>query len=138
MAAAKVTLENNSLAVVLTPGADAAFMVENPPACGPIPLLWLLVPRSIATGLNAKAEAIFARLHRARPAGRAGGRDRAFGRDRRPRFGAVFQFRRTAAAGAAQQWLVRRRILRAIPAAGAQARDPGFFQGAAAGEARPR
>jgi hypothetical protein len=34
----KVTLENNSLAVALTARADASFMVENPPACGPIPL----------------------------------------------------------------------------------------------------
>ena len=34
--------------------------------------------------------------------------------------------------------LVRRRFLRAVPAAAAQARDAGFLQGAGAGQARPQ
>jgi hypothetical protein len=39
MPGAKVTFKNNSLAVALTAEPDARFMVENPPACGLIPLL---------------------------------------------------------------------------------------------------
>ena len=68
----------------------------------------------------------------------------AVGRDRGAGLGAVLQFRRAAAAAAAaaqrRHWrrLVRRRPVRAVPAAaGAEARRK-LFQGAAAGEARNR
>jgi hypothetical protein len=39
MSRRKVTFKNNYLAAALTGTADARFMVENPPACGLIPLL---------------------------------------------------------------------------------------------------
>src|SRR3984957_6856727 len=94
---------------------------------------------------HAEAEILFPGVYRKRPADRAGGR--AAGRDRGTGFRAVFQFRlrRTAAASAtdttpakqraARRRLVRRRSVRAIPAAGAEA-DREFFQSTAAREAR--
>src|ERR1700736_3691107 len=121
-------------------------MVEKLPACGLIPLVWLTSPDH-RDRAHAEAKVLPARVHRNRPAGRAGGGDRAVGRDRRPRFGAVLQFpgfwRSAAAAGAAattQQWrwrLVRRRLLSTLPAAATTASaTSGFLQGTAAGQAR--
>src|ERR1700694_3923860 len=100
--------------------------------------------RFIAKRAHGKTKILFARVYRKRLADVAGVCGRAAGRNRRTGIRAVFQFWRTAAAATAAQqrwvrwrirrwrWLVRRRSVRALPAAGAEAGPPrGFFQGAA-------
>src|SRR5579863_413595 len=119
------------------------------PACGLIQLLWLLFERSIATEPHAQDHAqdhardkiLFAGVHRNRPPDRDGGGGGAIGWCRSAGVGAIFQFRRTAAVAAiaairtAWPRLVRRRPVRAIPAARAQANRE-LLQGAAAGKTR--
>src|ERR1700733_3449501 len=91
------------------------------PACGPIPLLWW--PEfHFAIRAHAKAEILSGRVDRTWPADRAG--DSIAGRRHRAGIGAVFQFRWAAAAAAAiaqRRRMVRRRPVRAVPAAGATA-----------------
>src|ERR1017187_882844 len=104
-----------------------------------------IAKRSIATEPHVKAKILFPGVHRDRPADRGGGGAGAVGRDRGAGIGAVFQFWRAAAAPAAsaaaqrRPWrLVRRRPVRAVPAAAGAEAGREFFQGAAAGEARNR
>jgi hypothetical protein len=105
--------------------------------------------RSFATEPHVETEGFFPRIHRRRPAYRAGRRDRASARYRRPGLRPVlqfWQFRWTATVATAQQrirrwWLVRRRCIRAVStantaatrseASGAETDTGGFFQGAA-------
>src|SRR5258706_12384692 len=108
--------------------------------------------RSIATGPHVETEVLYPRIHRKRPVDRAGRRDSASDRYRRPGLRPVlqfWQFRWTAAtATPRRRWLVRRRLFRTIPtantgaasaeASGAPADAGGFFEGAAAREARDR
>ena len=120
-------------------------MGRNLPACGPIPLLYLRLTIDCDRA-GCRSQNLFARVHRDRPAGRAGGCDRAADRDRGTRLGAIFQFRRlrrSAAAPAPPQrggggWFGGDFFApfqqQQQPASAA----PGFFPRAAAGQARHR
>ena len=85
--------ENHDSAEALTVRPEPRFMGKSA-RLRPDSATIFDTSRSIATEPDAKAKVLLARVHRHRPAGRAGGCDRASGRDRRPGVGAVLQFRR--------------------------------------------
>src|SRR5205823_6462175 len=124
-----ITLKPTTGAAPLTAAREPRFMEPQSARLRPDSAAILDTSRPIATEPDAKAKILLARVHRHRPAGGAGGCDRAFGRDRRPGIGAILQFRRALPARPAQRrQLVRRRFLCAIPAAGPTTSPaPGFL-----------